>query len=97
MNRFFRVALLVAIVAVFGAPISSPSGPLPEIRQTKLYNNTEEIPCPQAGEPFYGQDANDLIVWRLASMGDKNTLYGRNSTGSAFEPDSLGLQPGGGG
>ena len=25
--------------------------------QNKCYNNTSEIPCPDAGEPFYGQDA----------------------------------------
>ena len=26
--------------------------------QTKCYDNEKEIPCPKAGEPFYGQDAN---------------------------------------
>ncbi len=25
--------------------------------QTKCYNNTSEIPCPEPGDPFYGQDA----------------------------------------
>lgn len=35
--------------------------PLPDTAQTKCYNNTEEIPCPHPGDPFYGQDANYLI------------------------------------
>ncbi|MBI4791914.1 MAG: DUF1566 domain-containing protein [Deltaproteobacteria bacterium] len=29
----------------------------PDTGQTKCYNDTVEIPCPQPGEPFYGQDA----------------------------------------
>ncbi|MFC1857034.1 DUF1566 domain-containing protein [Thermodesulfobacteriota bacterium] len=31
--------------------------PFPDTGQTKCYDNTSEIPCPQPGEPFYGQDA----------------------------------------
>jgi hypothetical protein len=31
---------------------------LPDTGQTKCYNNTDEIPCPAPGEPFYGQDGN---------------------------------------
>jgi hypothetical protein len=33
------------------------SSPIPDTGQTKCYNNTTEITCPQPGEPFYGQDA----------------------------------------
>jgi hypothetical protein len=29
----------------------------PDTGQTKCYNDTVEIPCPQPDEPFYGQDA----------------------------------------
>lgn len=29
----------------------------PDTGQTKCYDSTVEIPCPQRGEPFYGQDA----------------------------------------
>jgi hypothetical protein len=29
---------------------------LPDTGQTKCYDNGVEIPCPQPGEPFYGQD-----------------------------------------
>jgi hypothetical protein len=32
--------------------------PIPDTGQTKCYDNTGEIPCPQPGEPFYGQDGN---------------------------------------
>ena len=37
------------------------TGRLPDTGQTKCYNNTEEITCPQPGEDFYGQDGNYLI------------------------------------
>jgi hypothetical protein len=30
----------------------------PDTGQTKCYNATQEIPCPQQGQPFYGQDGN---------------------------------------
>jgi hypothetical protein len=38
-------------------PISSFKG-LSCTGQTKCYDNEKEIPCPKAGEPFFGQDAN---------------------------------------
>ena len=34
---------------------------IPDTGQTKCYNNTVEITCPQPGQPFYGQDAQYLI------------------------------------
>jgi len=34
---------------------------IPDTGQTKCYNNTAEIACPQPGEPFYGQDGNYTI------------------------------------
>ena len=36
---------------------SLPPKTLPDTGQTKCYNNSAEIPCPQPGQPFYGQDA----------------------------------------
>jgi hypothetical protein len=30
---------------------------VPDTGQTKCYNSSTEIPCPQPGQPFYGQDA----------------------------------------
>jgi len=35
--------------------------PIPDSGQTKCYDNSFEISCPQPGEPFYGQDGNYLI------------------------------------
>jgi hypothetical protein len=34
------------------------SWPIPDSGQTKCYDNEKEIPCPNPGEPFYGQDGN---------------------------------------
>lgn len=34
---------------------------MPDTGQTKCYDNEKEIPCPQPGEAFYGQDANYTI------------------------------------
>jgi hypothetical protein len=31
---------------------------LPDTGITKCYDNTQEIPCPSPGQPFYGQDGN---------------------------------------
>jgi hypothetical protein len=39
----------------------SQAWPIPDTGQTKCYNNSGEIPCPQPGEPSYGQDANYAI------------------------------------
>ena len=33
------------------------AGPVPDTGQTKCYDNSREVPCPQPGEAFYGQDA----------------------------------------
>ncbi len=35
--------------------------PVPDTGQTKCYDNTTEIICPQPGQPFYGQDASYSI------------------------------------
>jgi len=32
--------------------------PIPDTGQTKCYDNDSEIPCPNPGEAFYGQDSN---------------------------------------
>jgi hypothetical protein len=34
------------------------TGRIPDTGQTKCYDNEKEIPCPNLGEDFYGQDAN---------------------------------------
>ena len=50
------LTLTLLIVSIYAL-----AGPIPDTGQTKCYNNTEEIPCPQPGEPFYGQDGNYII------------------------------------
>jgi hypothetical protein len=47
----------VIIALALGLPNMAFATPVPDTGQTKCYNNTVEIPCPQPGEPFYGQDA----------------------------------------
>ena len=51
---FFSVIIALALVL----PNMASAAPVPDTGQTKCYNNSVEIPCPQPGEPFYGQDAN---------------------------------------
>jgi len=38
-----------------------PPHAIPDTGQTQCYDNESEIPCPQSGEPFYGQDGNYTI------------------------------------
>ncbi|KUJ94418.1 MULTISPECIES: DUF1566 domain-containing protein [Archaeoglobus] len=35
--------------------------PIVDTNQTKCYDNFKEIPCPEPGEPFYGQDAQFTV------------------------------------
>ena len=55
------ILTIAGIVLYFSIPTSVYSWPIPDTGQTKCYSDTEEIPCPQPGEPFYGQDANYTI------------------------------------
>jgi len=57
-----KILIIVgAISLVLAGFSSSHAGPVPDTGQTKCYNDTEEIPCPQPGDPFYGQDGNYTI------------------------------------
>ncbi|MFZ2633299.1 MAG: hypothetical protein WAX48_17095, partial [Desulfosalsimonadaceae bacterium] len=38
-------------------PVSVFAGSMPDTGQTKCYDNTKEITCPQPGQNFYGQDS----------------------------------------
>jgi parallel beta-helix repeat protein len=42
-------------ISVYG---DDSTGRVPDTGQTKCYDNDNEIPCPNPGEDFYGQDAN---------------------------------------
>ena len=56
INTRFKPTL-ISILAVLLFPLVSSAGPVPDTGQTKCYDNSGEIPCPQPGEAFYGQDA----------------------------------------
>jgi hypothetical protein len=62
--KFISISLLPAVVLTIAFLVLSPASasaaewnPLPDTGQEKCYDNSGEIPCPQPGEPFYGQDA----------------------------------------
>ena len=48
------IVFLMPLVLIF--PILAKT--VPDTGQIKCYDNTQEIVCPQPGEPFYGQDGN---------------------------------------
>jgi hypothetical protein len=55
---------------------ASPSYPIVDTGQVACYDDAGEIPCPDAGEPFYGQDAQH--------MGDQPT-YTDNGDGTVTD------------
>ena len=56
MAKTTRIILL-AITSFLFLSFCASAGPVPDTGQTKCYDNSGEIPCPQPGEVFYGQDA----------------------------------------
>ena len=66
----FSITLLLIIYSF------SLAGPVPDTGQTKCYDNSGEIPCPQPGEPFHGQDAqyniNPQSYTKLNANGNEN-------------------------
>ncbi len=57
----------------------------PDTGQTKCYNNTQEIPCPAHGEPFYGQDAQYTGPVRSYTLLGGGTMVQDNVTGLIWE------------
>ena len=55
MVRIVKIVLMQ--ILLFVVPVLVFAGPMPDTGQTKCYDNSVEIPCPNSGEPFYGQDA----------------------------------------
>ncbi len=49
--------LLSACLIVLAFPCIALAIPIPDTGQTKCYDNTTEITCPNPGQDFYGQDA----------------------------------------
>ena len=54
-------SIILPLLLTIYFTVTTFAGPLPDTGQTKCYNSTEEITCPQPGEPFYGQDGNYTI------------------------------------
>ncbi len=49
--------LLVMSAVLLVLPFTTFATPIPDTGQTKCYDNSQEITCPNPGDPFYGQDA----------------------------------------
>jgi hypothetical protein len=49
--------ILVMCAVLLALPCIALASPVPDTGQTKCYDNTQEITCPQPGEDFYGHDA----------------------------------------
>ncbi|KPA16471.1 secreted protein containing DUF1566 [Candidatus Magnetomorum sp. HK-1] len=52
---------IILVITLFLHCHQALSWPIPDSGQTKCYNNSKEISCPQPGEDFYGQDGNYII------------------------------------
>ena len=61
MKNLGCLLLIMTVVGLFTSTVSSYPLPVPDTGQTTCYNNTNEMKCPQSGEPFFGQDAQYLI------------------------------------
>lgn len=51
------LTLTAWVVFLLLGPVKALAQRLPDTGQDKCYDNAQEIPCPQPGEAFYGQDA----------------------------------------
>lgn len=51
------VVFVLLVLAQCALPQTTQGYQLPDTCQTKCYDGAQEIPCPQPGEDFYGQDA----------------------------------------
>jgi len=55
-NEIMVVTFLTILLSLLLSGIVLATS-IPDTGQTKCYDNTREITCPQPGDPFYGQDA----------------------------------------
>ena len=53
--------IIMACCCFFLITVHCFSWPIPHSGQTKCYDNQNEIPCPKKGQPYYGQDAQNVI------------------------------------
>lgn len=57
MNKKINILSFIALFTALSISTVIHATPVPTTGQTKCYDNTQEIPCPSPGQPFYGQDA----------------------------------------
>jgi hypothetical protein len=81
--------MLLEFIEEFGTTdcVPTPVSAVPKTGQPTCYDDTEEITCPQPGDPFYGQDANyqkgSDVVTRLTD--NLNGTVTDNLTGLIWE------------
>jgi hypothetical protein len=56
-KSYKHLLLILAAAMSIMVPTAVCAWPVPDMGLTKCYSDSAEIPCPQPGEPFYGQDA----------------------------------------
>ena len=62
MHKIIRITGTAIYTIIFLAPcFCATAGSIPDTGQTKCYNDSVEITCPEPGEDFYGQDAQYLL------------------------------------
>ena len=82
MKIFLGLAVCVCMLVLSSAWAQG----LPDTGQTKCYNNTVEIPCPQPGQAFYGQDAEYVKARSYTDLG--NGIVRDNVTGLEWQQAS---------
>ena len=66
-----RVVLSILVLLAF--PYIALATPVPDTGQTKCYDNSQEITCPNPGEDYYGQDAQYITNPRSVSKELRNS------------------------
>jgi hypothetical protein len=76
--------LILSIVFYLAFHAAAIAAPVPDTGQAKCYDLENEIPCPEPGEQFYGQDANyDITPRSYADLG--NGIVRDNVTGLEWQ------------
>jgi len=80
-GRLFSTIAFVFVVVLL--PCISSAGPVPDTGLTACFDNEKEIPCPQTGEPFYGQDGQYICDPQpsYTKLGDYGNALPENATG----------------
>jgi hypothetical protein len=73
-KKVFSLFIAIGLSAAIFLPPVSTAAPVPDTGQTICYDNSTQITCPQAGQPFYGQDASYNINPQSYTKLDANGL-----------------------